>query len=133
MELVNAMYAYKDGQKNYNGGLVYETVKDLLLLLAPFVPHITEELWHGVIDEKSSVHNQSWPAYDEGALKVDNVEIVLQINGKVRDRLVVPAEATKDELEKLALADERIKTLIGSGTVRKVIAVPGRLVNIVVK
>ena len=133
MELVNAMYAYKDGQKNYNGGLVYETVKDLLLLLAPFVPHITEELWHGVIDEKSSVHDQSWPAYDEGALKVDNVEIVLQINGKVRDRLVVPAEATKDELEKLALADERIKTLIGSGTVRKVIAVPGRLVNIVVK
>ena len=64
---------------------------------------------------------------------MDNVEIVLQINGKVRDRLVVPAEATKDELEKLALADERIKTLIGSGTVRKVIAVPGRLVNIVVK
>ncbi len=133
MELVNAMYAYKDGQKNYNAGLVYETVKDLLLLLAPFVPHITEELWHGVIDENSSVHDQSWPSYDEEALKVDNVEIVLQINGKVRDRLVVPAEATKDELEKLALADDRIKTLIGNGTVRKVIAVPGRLVNIVVK
>ena len=133
MELVNAMYAYKDGKKDYNAGLIYETVKDLLLLLAPFVPHIAEELWHGVIDENTSVHDQSWPVYDEAALKVDNVEIVLQINGKVRDRLVVPAEATKEELEKLALAEERIKTLIGDGTVRKVIAVPGRLVNIVVK
>ena len=133
MELVNAMYAYKDGKQEYNAGLVYETVKDLLLLLAPFVPHVTEELWHGVIDENTSVHDQSWPAYDESALKVDNVEIVLQINGKVRGRLVVPSEASKEELEKVALADERIKSLIGGGTVRKVIAVPGRLVNIVVK
>ena len=133
MELVNAMYAYKDGKQEYNAGLVYETVKDLLLLLAPFVPHVTEELWHGVIDENTSVHDQSWPAYDESALKVDNVEIVLQINGKVRGRLVVPSEASKEELEKVALADERIKSLIGEGTVRKVIAVPGRLVNIVVK
>ena len=132
MELVNAMYAYKDAGV-YTCGLVYETVKDLLLLLAPFVPHVAEELWHSVIDENSSVHNQSWPAYDESALKVDNVEIVLQINGKVRGRLVVPSEASKEELEKVALADERIKSLIGDGTVRKVIAVPGRLVNIVVK
>ena len=133
MELVNAMYAYKDAKAEYNAGLVYETVKDLLLLLAPFVPHVTEELWHGVIDENTSVHDQSWPAFDESALKVDNVEIVLQINGKVRGRLVVPSEASKEELEKVALADERIKSLIGDGTVRKVIAVPGRLVNIVVK
>lgn len=133
MELVNAMYAYKDGKQEYNAGLVYETVKDLLLLLAPFVPHVTEELWHGVINENTSVHDQSWPAFDESALKVDNVEIVLQINGKVRGRLVVPSEASKEELEKVALADERIKSLIGGGTVRKVIAVPGRLVNIVVK
>ena len=133
MELVNAMYAYKDAKKEYNAGLVYETVKELLLLLAPFVPHVTEELWHSVIDENTSVHDQSWPAYDESALKVDNVEIVLQINGKVRGRLVVPSEASKEELEKVALADERIKSLIGEGTVRKVIAVPGRLVNIVVK
>jgi leucyl-tRNA synthetase len=81
----------------------------------------------------TSVHDQTWPAYDEKALKVDNVEIVLQINGKVRGRLVVPSEASKEELEKVALADERIQSLIGGGTVRKVIAVPGRLVNIVVK
>ena len=132
MELVNAMYAYKDAGV-YTCGLVHETVKDLLLLLAPFVPHVAEELWHSVIDENSSVHDQSWPEYDEAALKVDNVEIVLQINGKVRGRLVVPSEASKEELEKVALADERIKSLIGDGTVRKVIAVPGRLVNIVVK
>ena len=133
MELVNALYAYKEAAQEYNAGLVGETVSDLLKLLAPFVPHITEELWQGVIDPSTSIHEQGWPDYDEAALKVDNVEIVLQINGKVRDRLTVPVEISKEELEKLALADERIRELIGEGTVRKVIAVPGRLVNIVVK
>ena len=133
MELVNALYAYKDAKKEYCAGLVYETIKDLLLLLAPFVPHITEELWHHVIDGTTSVHDQTWPGYDEEALKVATVEIVLQINGKVRDRLVVPSDADKGELEKLALPDKRIQELIGDGTVRKVIAVPGRLVNLVVK
>lgn len=86
MELVNALYVYKEAQKNYNAGLVYETVSALIRLLAPFVPHVTDELWHGVIDENSSVHAQSWPQADEEAMKVDNVEIVLQINGKVKGR-----------------------------------------------
>ena len=133
MELVNAMYAYKDAKKEPNAGLVYETVRNLLLLLAPFVPHITEELWHGVIDDQTSVHAQKWPVYDAAAIKVDNVEIVLQINGKNRDRLTVPAAATKADLEKLALADEKIKKLIGTAKILKVICVPGRLVNIVAR
>jgi leucyl-tRNA synthetase len=133
MELVNAMYAYKDAKKEPNAGLIYETVRNLLLLLAPFVPHITEELWHGVIDDQTSVHAQKWPVYDAAAIKVDNVEIVLQINGKNRDRLTVPAAATKADLEKLALADEKIKKLIGTAKILKVICVPGRLVNIVAR
>ena len=133
MELVNAMYAYKDAKKEPNAGLIYETVRNLLLLLAPFVPHITEELWHGVIDAQTSVHAQKWPVYDAAAIKVDNVEIVLQINGKNRDRLTVPAAATKADLEKLALADEKIKKLIGTAKILKVICVPGRLVNIVAR
>ena len=133
MELVNALYAYKEAAKELNAGLVYEAISDLIKMMSPFVPHITEELWRGAIDANSSVHEQSWPECDEEALKVDNVEIVLQVNGKVRGRLTVPAEATKEELEKIAMADANVQAHIGEATVRKVICVPGRLVNIVAK
>lgn len=133
MELVNALYAYKEAVKELNAGLVYEAISDLIKMMSPFVPHITEELWRGAIDANSSVHEQSWPECDEEALKVDNVEIVLQVNGKVRGRLTVPAEATKEELEKIAMADANVQAHIGDATVRKVICVPGRLVNIVAK
>lgn len=133
MELVNALYAYKEAAKDPNAGLIYEAISDLIKMMSPFVPHITEELWRGAIDANSSVHEQSWPECDEEALKVDNVEIVLQVNGKVRGRLTVPAEATKEELEKIAMADANVQAHIGDATVRKVICVPGRLVNIVAK
>ena len=133
MELVNALYAYKEAAKEPNAGLIYEAISDLIKMMSPFVPHITEELWRGAIDANSSVHEQSWPECDEEALKVDNVEIVLQVNGKVRGRLTVPAEATKEELEKIAMADANVQAHIGYATVRKVICVPGRLVNIVAK
>lgn len=133
MELVNALYAYKEAAKEPNAGLIYEAISVLIKMMSPFVPHITEELWRGAIDANSSVHEQSWPECDEEALKVDNVEIVLQVNGKVRGRLTVPAEATKEELEKIAMADANVQAHIGDATVRKVICVPGRLVNIVAK
>lgn len=133
MELVNALYAYKEAAKEPNAGLVYEAISALLRMLSPIVPHITEELWRGAIDAETSVHNESWPECDEEALKVDNVEIVLQVNGKVRGRLTVPAAATKEELEKIAMADANVKAHIGDAVVRKVICVPGRLVNIVAK
>lgn len=133
MELVNALYAYKEAAKELNAGLIYEAISNLIKMMSPFVPHITEELWRGAIDANSSVHEQSWPECDEEALKVDNVEIVLQVNGKVRGRLTVPAEATKEELEKIAMADANVQAHIGDATVRKVICVPGRLVNIVAK
>ena len=133
MELVNALYAYKEAAKEPNAGLIYEAISDLIKMMSPFVPHITEELWRGAIDANSSVHEQSWPECDEEALKVDNVEIVLQVNGKVRGRLTVPAEVTKEELEEIAMADANVQAHIGDATVRKVICVPGRLVNIVAK
>lgn len=133
MELVNALYAYKEKVAQPNAGLIYEVVKNLLLMLAPFVPHITEELWQAVIDNKTSVHTQPWPKFDEAATKVDSVEIVLQVNGKMKGRLMVPSEATKEELEKIALADAGVKAAIGTAKVMKVICVPGRLVNIVAK
>ena len=133
MELVNALYAYKEAKQEANAGLIYEAVSSLLKMLAPFVPHISEELWRGAIDADSSVHQQKWPEYCEDALKVDNVEIVLQVNGKVRGRLTVPSAATKEELEKIALADANVQTHIADAQVKKIICVPGRLVNIVAK
>ena len=82
---------------------------------------------------KDSVHSQDWPAYDEAALKTEEVEIVIQINGKVRDRLVIPVELGREELEKQALSTEKVQAAISGKEVRKVITVPGKLVNIVVK
>jgi leucyl-tRNA synthetase len=133
MELVNALYGYKESAQELNAGLVYEATSALVRMLAPFVPHMTEELWHTAFAAETSVHAEAWPVHDEAALKVDNVEIVLQVNGKVRGRLVVPAEADAAELEKIALADANVQANIGGATVRKVICVPGRLVNIVAK
>ncbi len=133
MELVNALYNYKDKAATVNPGLVYEAVSKLLLMMAPFVPHITEELWHDVINPEESVHKAAWPTYDEDALKVAEVEILVQVNGKGRGRLVVPSEISKEELEKAALADGDVQGALAGKTVVKVIVVPGRLVNIVVK
>lgn len=133
MELVNALYAYKDKAAVVNSGLIFEAVSALLRLLAPFVPHITEELWNKTIDANMPIHKATWPTYDEEAMKVATVEVLLQINGKGKDRIIVPSEATKADLEKFALADSNIKEIIGDKQIVKIIAVPGRLVNIVVK
>ncbi len=131
MELVNGLYQYKE-RPNQNLQLVKEAIDSLLLLLAPFAPHITEELWEAV-GHKDSVHKQSWPAYNEQALVADEVEVVLQINGKVRDRLVVPAQIDRAELEKAVLVMDKAKAAIEGKEIVKIITVPGKLVNIVVK
>ena len=102
-------------------------------MLAPFVPHITEELWERLGGTEGSVHAQNWPAYDEEAMKVAEVEVMLQINGKGRERVIVPSEATKEELEAFALADPKIKELIGDSEIVRVVCVPKRLVNIVIR
>ena len=101
--------------------------------MAPFVPHITEELWHGTIDDSESIHKQAWPKYDEEAIKVDEVEVLVEVNGKPKDRIMVDPEMDKEALGKVALECKAVKEAIGSGKVVRVIAVPGRLVNIVVK
>jgi leucyl-tRNA synthetase len=127
MELVNGLYSYPESADR---GMFKEALEKLVILLAPFVPHITEELWQ-MMGKEGSVHLVSWPSYDESALVLDEVEIAVQINGKVRDKLVVPTQASREEVEKLALATNRIQQLIAGKTVRKVIVVPGKLVNIV--
>ncbi|MCL2336112.1 MAG: leucine--tRNA ligase [Firmicutes bacterium] len=133
MELLNAMYQYKEvPELDRDPGVLKEAVETLLVLLAPFAPHITEELW-SLTGHGGSVHRMPWPLYDPEAIQEDEVTIVVQINGKVRERLLAPAGAKPDELQELALGQEAIKLLIAGKQVVKVISVPDKLVNIVVK
>ena len=132
MELVNAMYAHKDKVEAVNADLANELTHNLVLLLAPFVPHMTEELWHE-LGETESVHTMNWPTYEESALEVDEVEVVLQVNGKVRDKLTVSVNITKEELEALAKESSRVQEFTEGKQIVKIIYVPGKLVNIVVK
>jgi len=131
MEWVNALYLYKE-QPTADAAVGREAVEAILLLLAPFAPHITEELWKE-IGHTESVHKQSWPEVDEAALVQDEVTVVLQVNGKVRDRIIVSADISKAELEKIALAQPSISEWVTGKTIVKVITVPGKLVNLVVR
>lgn len=133
MELVNDLYKYKENNKAaIQGSLLKEGISTVIILLAPFAPHITEELWQ-LIDGEGSVHQLDWPQYDPNALIKDEIEVVLQINGKLRDKITIPAEITREEMEKLAMENERIQAMLAGAEIVKVIAVPKKLVNIVVK
>lgn len=132
MELVNALYAAKDKLGAINAGLVREAVSVLLKLLAPFAPHMTEELWSRIFGGES-IHHSKWPEVDAAAIVLDEVEIVLQVNGRVRDKIVVAANLKPKELEKAALEQPKVIDLIAGKTVVKVVCVPQKLVNIVVK
>jgi leucyl-tRNA synthetase len=133
MELVNAMYQYREVPEiDRDPGVLREAVEALLLLLAPFVPHITEELWE-LTGHEGSIHAQPWPQYDPQAIIEDEIIIVVQINGKVRDRVLVPAGISADAMRELVLQQEKVQALIGDKKVVKIIPVPGKLVNIVVK
>jgi leucyl-tRNA synthetase len=104
-----------------------------VLLLSPFAPHLAEELWRA-LGHAQTLAYEPWPAYDELILKADEVEIPVQINGKLRGKVTVPAEVAQDAraLEKAVLTDEKIQALLSGKTIKKVIAVPGKLVNLVV-
>ena len=128
MELVNAIYGF-DAKQDYPGA-VKEALESVVQLLAPFVPHITEELWMS-LGHESDLESTGWPQYDTAAMVEDEKLIVIQVNGKVRSKITVSASASKDEVEQAALADEAVQRFIGEGTVRKVIVVPGKLVNVV--
>ena len=131
MELVNAFYGFQNST-DVNAGLVREVAVNLMKMLAPFVPHITEELWSVLIDE-GSVHTQKWPGFDEEAIKTAEVEIVLQINGKVRDRIMIASNIDKSAMEEAAKANKRVQELTEGKTIVKMICVPNKLVNVVVK
>ncbi len=109
-----------------------ETIDALLLLLAPSVPHLAEELWQRT-GHDYSIHNQSWPTWDEELAKEEEITLVVQVNGKLRDRITVPVSISEDEARQLAKESQRVKSFLGDKEVAKVIYVPGKLVNLVVK
>lgn len=122
-------------KKAHDGKVLQEEYRTMLLLLAPFAPHMTEELWQEKFAGKGkleSIHSQSWPTYDEKLAKSQTVTIVVQVDGKVRDKLLVEAGTGQSVVEKLAMQSERVTKYLGNGKPQKLIFVPDRLINLVV-
>ncbi len=134
-EFTNVIYEYLNNKKEFSSEdkdvFSYATVT-FLKLLAPVLPHMTEEIYEG-LGGKDSVHKLEWPKYDENLAKTSTITLVVQINGKVKDRIEVDSEASKEELEKTALDSQKVKELTSGKQIIKVIVVPSKLVNIVVK
>ena len=113
-----------------NETIPISAMRTFLILLNPFAPHLSSELWEK-LKSPGDITEQPWPDYDEKFLVEDEVEIVMQVNGKVRDRMTMSISATEDEMKAAALANPKIQQLIAGKTVRKVVVVPKKLVNIV--
>jgi len=129
MELVNAVYQFDPG----NGpgpSVLREAIETTVILLSPFVPHMGEELWR-VLGKEGSIVEAPWPEYDPGALAEEEMLIVVQINGKLRDRMSVPVSSGEEELKRVVLGRERVRAFTEGKRIRKIIVVPGKLVNVV--
>ncbi|HEY0072080.1 MAG TPA: leucine--tRNA ligase [Chloroflexia bacterium] len=130
MELSNAMQSYREAHGP--GTAAYSVAaSNLLLLIAPMAPHIAEELWQRC-GGQGSIHKHPWPQFNEGLAAADVITLVIQVNGKLRDKIEVPADVSEDEATKLALASPRVQQYLDGSSPRQVRYVPGRLVNIVV-
>jgi leucyl-tRNA synthetase len=137
MELVNELYVYEDSVQRGTeppapAGLMADVQHDLVLMLAPFAPYLAAELWE-TLGETSSILREPWPQFDPALAREDEVEMAVQVNGKIRARITVSADADEEAIKAVALADEKVKAAIASKTMVKVLVVKGRLVNIVVK
>jgi leucyl-tRNA synthetase len=135
MELLNAAGEYRrntaEGERD--SAREREVARTLVLLLAPYVPHMAEELWREVIGESESVHRQPWPEWNAELARAREVEYAVQVNGKVRGRVTLPADAGSDEVEAAARALPKVAALLAAGEVAKVVVVPGKLVSFVVR
>ncbi|MGB9586850.1 MAG: leucine--tRNA ligase [Armatimonadota bacterium] len=135
MELQNQMADFvtsiEDMTVEANRAVLSESMESLVLLLSPFVPHLADELWER-LGNSQTTYEEPWPKYDPDIAAAEEVTIVLQVNGKVRDKILVPIDTEAGELERLALESEKVKSFIGDKPVRKIITIPGKLVNIVV-
>jgi leucyl-tRNA synthetase len=134
MELVNVLYGAEEAnaQNPIPALLLAEVQRDLVLLLAPFAPYAAHELWE-MLGEKGNLLKAPWPKYDAALAKEEELEIPVQVNGKLRGRVVVPADAPEDFVVERALGDEKVRSAIAGKHIVKTIFVPGKLVNIVVK
>jgi leucyl-tRNA synthetase len=132
MELVNTMQTMDEVDAEPNRLVVMRfALETTVLLLSPIVPHFCEELWESLGNDRS-VMLMPWPTYDDAATVKDEIEVVIQVNGKLRSRFTAPLSANEDTLKEAALADEKIVRLIGEKSVKKVIVVKNKLVNIVI-
>jgi leucyl-tRNA synthetase len=130
MELINKVGRF-DVQTDADRAIVREALDAVVLMLSPIVPHICHRLWR-VLGHESAVTDVAWPVADQNALHSDTVEIVVQVNGKLRARIQSPANASKDALRDAALGDENVRRFVADKNIRKIIVVPGKLVNVVV-
>jgi leucyl-tRNA synthetase len=136
MELVNAVYTFElpnedASERDIAVRALREAVESSIMLMAPFVPHITEELWE-TLGHSTGLFEEKWLSYDAEAMKADEILIVVQVNGKVRSRITVAADASNDEIKEIALADKKVQTYIEGKELRKVVVVPKKLVSVVV-
>lgn len=130
MELLNAVNKLNDESESSHA-VIHEALVSVVLMLSPIVPHICDSLWHMLGEDKPLV-DQRWPGFDASAIAQDLIDIVVQVNGKLRGRISVAADADRDTVTQLALADSNVQRFIDGNDVRKVIVVPGRLVNVVI-
>jgi leucyl-tRNA synthetase len=138
MELVNHIYEVKALLKHPTRSADYSAFKGLLrkatetvvLLLSPLAPHLAEELWE-TLGKKSGILSEKWPQYNLSALKLKQMELAIQINGKVRARITVASDMPEAKIKETALADPKVKEILKDSIPKKVIVIPGRLINIV--
>jgi leucyl-tRNA synthetase len=131
MELVNAINAFEPKNHPANAPVLKEAVESVVLLLAPFVPHVAEELWES-LGHSGGIETKGWPAFDADAAVEDELLIVVQVNGKLRGKVTVAATSSEEEVKTAALADEKVRSFVEGKSVKKIIYVPGKLLNIVV-
>lgn len=132
MEMLNAVSKFDDHSEQ-GRAVSHEALNAAVILLSPIVPHICHELWQHLNPSAGSILEQPWPVADAAAMVRDQIDLVVQVNGKLRGRVSVPADADRNEVEKTAMADENVKRYVEGSAIVKVIVVPGKLVNIVVK
>ena len=133
MELVNELYKSIDPRPHRSDTwkVIRQATETVILLLSPFAPHIAEELWQ-ILGNRKGLTSATWPVYDRAVAAEDTITLVVQVNGKVRSRLTLPANQVEDEVRRLALEDEKIQGLLEGMEVKRVVVVPNRLVNVVV-
>ena len=134
MELTNELYRYTGNrpQEEQNAQLLRETLEKFIIMISVFAPHLGEELWE-MTGHPYSVFHQQWPQYDPKILEEQQVEYVIQVNGKIRDRMVIERSATEEQIREAALQTGRIPSLIQGKKIVKTVVVPHKLVNIVIR